>query len=293
MTNPTDGIITSREQIQPTKPQVSTIKKLYNEKVISDTVVEKIVYLSDSLHINGYLARPKDDDGSHPVLIWNRGGSGDKGALDNLTAYLILASTAVWGYVVLATHYRGNKGSEGEEDWGGAEVNDALNLIKVAENIPQADISRIAVEGASRGGITTFRSLIKYDKFKCAIVHAGITDANAICQEKKSFREYLNRQFGGLCDEDRRKELNQRSVVHFVDKLPEDVPILIMHGNKDTVVPIDQSKKLVKLLDKNKIPHEFHILKEGTHVALKDGSYKEIDKLRQAWLEKYLKDPSD
>ena len=70
-------------------------------------------------------ARPKKD-GRYPVLIWNRGGSRDRGALDDLRAYLILASTAVWGYVVLATQYRGNMGGEGEEDWGGKDLDDSL-----------------------------------------------------------------------------------------------------------------------------------------------------------------------
>ena len=66
-----------------------------------------------------------------------------------------------------------------------------------------------------------------------------------------------------------------------------------MHGDNDTVVPLDQSEKLAKLLKKNKIPHEFHILKNGTHVALKDGTYREIDGFRKVWLAKYLKKPTD
>jgi dipeptidyl aminopeptidase/acylaminoacyl peptidase len=80
------------------------------------------------------------------VLIWNRGGADDKGALTDLTAYLIIASTAQWGYIVLASHYRGNVGSEGVDEWGGEDVRDAYNLIAAARLLPGSDPSRMAIE---------------------------------------------------------------------------------------------------------------------------------------------------
>ncbi len=288
MTNPTDGIIIHREKVELNQPSKATVKRLYNEEVITETIVERITYLSDGLRINGYCARPREK-GIYPVLIWNRGGSGDKGALDDLTAYLILASTAAWGYVVLATQYRGNRGSEGTETWGGDDVSDSLNLIETSRNIPEADTDLVAIEGASRGGMTTYLALTRYARFKCAIVHAGITDVNLLCEQKEDFRKYLNKLFKNLCREDRRAELDRRSAVHFAEKLPLHVPLLILHGLKDTVVPVEQSELLVEKLKKLNIPHKFVILKEGTHGALKDGTYREIDHHRRQWLKKYLK----
>jgi len=288
MTNPTDGIIINREPAALKKPAAASVKKLYNELVLTETIVEKITYLSDGLRINGYLARPSNP-GTYPVVIWNRGGSGDKGALDDLTAYLILASTARWGYVVLGTQYRGNKGSEGVEDWGGEDINDALNLIEVVKNIPEADPDLIAIEGASRGGVTTYMALTRYDNFKCAIVHAGITDVARLCEQKEDFRKYLNRLFKNLCEDDKREKLKERSAVSFADQFPRDVPLLIMHGLKDTVVPAEQSELLAERLKKLNIPHKLILLEEGTHVALKDGTYREIDRYRREWLAKHLK----
>ena len=288
MTNPTNGIIVNREPATLKKPAAATVKRLYSEKVITDTIVEKITYLSDGLRINGYLARPSLP-GTYPVLIWNRGGSGDKGALDDLTAYLILASTALWGYVVLGTQYRGNKGSEGVEDWGGEDINDALNLVEVAKNIPEADPDLIAVEGASRGGMTTYMALTRFNKFKCAIVHAGITDVARLCEQKENFRKYLNRLFKNLCEDDKGKKLKERSAVSFADRLPRNVPLLIMHGMKDTVVPAVQSELLAERLKKLNIPHKLILIEEGTHVALKDGTYREIDRYRREWLDKHLR----
>ena len=183
----TDGEIVERLVVTLPEHQKRVVCKMYSEEVIQESIVEGICYWSDGLKIKGYLARPRQS-GKYPVLIWNRGGSGNRGALDDLLAFLILASTAVWGYVVLATQYRGNMGSEGEPDWGGGDLNDSLNLLQTASYIEAADTTRVAIEGASRGGMTTYRALKSGPHFKCAIVHAGLTDLVAIQEQNKDFR---------------------------------------------------------------------------------------------------------
>lgn len=282
-----DGTIVSTGQVEPSNLIVNTVKKMFDVGVVEKTVVERITYLSDGLKINGYAARPSEP-GEYPVLIWNRGGSGDRGALDDMTSYLILASTAVWGYVVLASQYRGNKGSEGEEDWGRGDIRDSLNLINVAEQYPECDTSRMAVEGASRGGMVTYRELGEDHRFKCAVIHAGVTDIVRLCQKRNEYREYLNTKFEGFCAEDRRAEYESRSPVKYVDKLSKKIPILIMHGNEDRVVPLEQSQLMVEELERRHIPHEFKVIEGGGHVSLKDGSYREIDRYRKAWLAEHL-----
>ena len=62
-----------------------------------------------------------------------------------------------------------------------------------------------------------------------------------------------------------------------------------MHGTNDKVVPIEQSQVLAAELSQHGIPHELKIIEGGGHVALKDGSYKEIDILRKEWLHRHLK----
>jgi len=282
-----DGIIRKREPVTLGSAGFAAVKQLYSKEIIETTTVEKITYLSDGLNINGYIARPKEK-GVYPVLIWNRGGCEEKGALDDLRAYLILASTASWGYVVLATQYRGNMGSEGVEDWGGDDLNDALNMIEAAENLPECDTGRIAVEGASRGGMTTYRALLRYDQFKCAIVHAGITDVPALIKARPGFERFISDRYSHLSEEQKAAELKAISAVHFADRLPKNIPILIMHGTDDTVVPVEQSEALAVELRRHNLPHRLILLEGGTHVAFKDGTYREIDRHRRAWLGQYL-----
>ncbi len=265
----------------------SIVQKMYDRSVLTETVVEKITYLSDGFRVKGYIARPKAE-GRYPVIIWNRGGYGLHGSLEDLTAYLILASTAVWGYVLLATQYRGNHGGEGVEDWGGEDVRDAYNLIGLAETLPYCDTNRIAVEGASRGGMTTYRLLTMYDRFKCAIVHAGVADVDKLCEVREDFCKLFDKLFGDLPVSQRFEEIKKRSATQIAPQFPKTTPILLLHGTADKKVPIEQSIALDAVLTKLGHPHEFVTIQDGGHVSLKDGSYREIDRYRRVWLERYL-----
>ncbi len=281
------GELLSQTPISLNKAMQAIVKKTYNEALLDDVKIERITYPSDDLKINGYLARP-NADGTYPVLIWNRGGFGENGALDDLRAMLILGSTAQWGYVVLATQYRGNMGSEGTEDWGGRDVNDALNLIPVAENIDYCDSERMAIEGASRGGMTTYIALTREDRFKCAITHAGVADLFTLTETRGGLAEWIDAFFGELPVSDKERKLSERSAVYFADRFPDKVPLLLIHGTDDKRVPISQSEALAEELKRYDKPFEFVKIEGAGHIALKDGSYQEVDKHRKKWLAKHL-----
>lgn len=287
-----NGEIISREKVVLPNHLQTVVARMYNQTVIDNTVVEKIRYLSDGLQVNGYLTYPTNHNGHRlPLLIWNRGGFRDKGALTDLTAYLILASTAVHGYAVLATQYRGNMGSEGDDDdWGGDDLNDSLNLLHVARNLSDLDIdmNRIAVEGASRGGMTTYRALAVDHRFKCAIIHAGLADIKRLCDYREDFMKLVKLRFGIEDCAERDEKMKNLSGTYLAEEFSESIPILLMHGTADSVVPFEQSELMAASLGKHHIPHEFIPIEDGGHVALKDNSYREIDRHRLAWLEKHL-----
>lgn len=283
-----DGTILDRAPVSVRGHLAKIVAATYSEDVLAQTVVEKVTYASDGLRVKAYLARPTGD-GPYPVILWNRGGFGEYGALDDLRAYLLLASTAQWGYVVLATQYRGNDGGEGIEDAGGQDVNDALNLLAVADGMSQCDLRRVAIEGASRGGITTYRALARDDRFRCAAVHAGISDLGAlIAQKSDQFAQTMHDLFGHLSAEAREREYCLRSAVCFADQLPKTVPVLLMHGTADTRVPVQQTEALAAAFRELRIPHEVAWIRGGEHVALKDGSYREVDRHRRKWLKRHL-----
>ena len=279
--------ILERNPIRLNEPQEKMIISGWGNDVIENTVVEKITYLSDGLKIKGYIAYPIDQSKKYPCIIWNRGGYGNKGAIDSFTARGIYGQLASWGYVVFASQYRGNDGGDGNDEFGGDDVNDVLNLIPLAEEFDFADKDKWGIEGWSRGGMMTYLALTKNYNFKCAIVLGGIANLRCSSDESPFMRrlyeatlgEYKGKEFYDKCD--------SRSIVKFADKLSKNSPILMMHGtNDDRVLPHDSLDLSYKLLE-NKIPFRLVMLEGGDHFMKKHR--KEVDEMRKSWYLKYLR----
>lgn len=278
-------MIIERKELEFSNSQINMIKSGWGNDAVDNTVVEKIIYLSDGLMVKGYIAYPKAE-GKYPCVIWCRGGLGNAGKIDSFTARGIFGQIASWGYTVLATQYRGNDGGEGKDEFGGGDLNDVLNLIPLADELEKADRSKWAIEGWSRGGMMTYLALTKTDIFKAAIVTGGIADLRCNASEssfmKKLYEtaagEYGTEEFNRICD--------SRSIIKFADKLSE-TPLLLIHGTKDKrVLPHDSLDLAAKLIE---LKRKFRLilLEEGDHFLRKHR--KEVDAIRKAWLEKFMK----
>ena len=99
--------ILNKEEIRLIDSQNKMIASGWGQDVLDNTITEKITYLSNGLKVKGYISYPADGSKKYPCVIWNRGGIGNKGAIDSFTARGIYGQLASWGYVVLATQYRG------------------------------------------------------------------------------------------------------------------------------------------------------------------------------------------
>jgi hypothetical protein len=127
-----------------------------------------------------------------PCIIWNRGGSEERGAIDKFTARGMFGQLASWGFVVFASSYRASFNNELHDEFGGSDVDDILNLMEMAKDIPFADTSRWAMEGWSRGGMMTYLALRKRHDIKAAIISGGITDVAECCLNVPRIREAFN-----------------------------------------------------------------------------------------------------
>ena len=279
--------IIERKQIRLNESQEKMIVSGWGRDVVDNTVVEKITYLSDGLKVKGYIGYPTEQSKKYPCIIWNRGGYGNKGAIDSFTARGIYGQLASWGYVVFATQYRGNDGGDGKDEFGGEDVNDVLNLIPLAEELEFADKDNWGIEGWSRGGMMTYLALTKTKKFKCAIVLGGIANLRCSSDESPFMRRLYEATLGKYKDEEFYEKCDSRSIVKFADKLPSNTPLLLMHGtNDDRVLPHDSLDLSYKLLE-YKIPFRLIMLEGGDHFMKKHR--KEVDEMRKMWYEKYLK----
>lgn len=275
-----------REEITLNDSQIKMIASGWGNDVIEKTITEEIIYLSDGFKVKGYISYPKDNSKKYPCIIWNRGGIGDKGAIDSFTARGLFGQIASWGYVVFASQYRGNDGGEGKDEFGGDDVNDVMNLMPLADGIENADTEKWGIEGWSRGGMMTYLTLTKTDVFKCAIVNGGIANLRCSSDESPFMRRLYEATMGKYKGKDFYKKCESRSIVKFADKLSNKTPLLIIHGtNDERVLPhdsIDLSYELLKL----KIPFRLVMLEGGDHFNKKHR--KEVDEMRRMWFEKFL-----
>ena len=255
-----------------------------NYKYLDSIDVYGITYWSDGLKVKGLMVKPKKS-GHYPCIIYNRGGNRDFGSLVVATGALTLGNIAKEGYVVIASQYRGNGGSEGQEEFGGKDVNDILILTEVLEEIEDADTEKIGMYGWSRGGMMTYIAMTQTDKIKAVVVGGAPADLTVMDRpemESKVYAELIPNY-----QKNKDEALKQRSALYWVDKFPRNVPILLLHGNSDWRVKATQSLKLALEFEKYRIPYRLKIFEGGDHGI--NEFKEEVNTEIISWFDKYLK----
>jgi len=279
--------IITKDDLELSNSQLKMIKSGWGEESVENTIVQKITYESDGLKVKGYIAMPNNPTKKYPCIIWNRGGIGNAGAIDSFNAQGIFGQIASWGYAVFASQYRGNDGGEGNDEFGGGDINDVLNLIPLADEIKQADKLNWGIEGWSRGGMMTYLALTKTDIFKAAIVTGGIANLRCNADESPFMKKLYQATMGKYGSEDFQNKCETRSIINFAEKLSKSSPLLLLHGTNDKrVLPHDTLDLSVKLMELNR---KFRLLmfEEGDHFL--KTHRKEVDTLRKMWFDKHLK----
>ncbi|MBE2280815.1 MAG: prolyl oligopeptidase family serine peptidase [Ignavibacteriaceae bacterium] len=277
--------IIEREIIDLPQTNLNILKSAWGSESIDDSIVEKVVYLSHGIRVRGYIAYPKfkKENEKFPCLLWNRGGFEKRGAIDSYTARGMFGQIAAWGYVVFASQYRGNFEGEGVDEFGGADLIDIVNMTHTASEFPFADTEKWGIEGWSRGGMMSYLILSKYNFFKTALITGGITDLkeayNAVDTIKRGVDNLTN--FANL-----EEFLYSRSIINFYEKLPVDIPYLIIHGSKDDVINPSQSLRLTEKMIKSGYSVRLLMLEDSDHYIKQ--RKKEGDLMRKEWLKKYL-----
>ncbi|MDH7445254.1 alpha/beta hydrolase family protein [Aquimarina sp. 2201CG14-23] len=257
---------------------------------LENVTMYEITYLSDGLKIQSFAAIPKKE-GKYPVIIYNRGGNRDFGAIQlfgghqKLPIAHIFSKLANEGYIVIGCNYRGSGNSEGMEEFGGKDVNDILNLNKVVHELPKADTKRIGMYGWSRGGMMTYIALTKMNNIKAAVVGGARSDLRTIDRpqmEKRVYAELIPDYY-----QNKDEELKKRSAILWADKFSPNVPILLLHGNSDWRVKSTNSLRLALEFEKHRIPYRLKIFEGANHGISQFRKERDQDVLD--WFNKYLK----
>jgi dipeptidyl aminopeptidase/acylaminoacyl peptidase len=259
----------------------------YARSVLDKVEIRSITFLSDGLKVKGYLAVPKEGK-KLPCVIYNRGGNRSFGALNDEEAVYLLGRVATWGYVVAASQYRGVRGGEGKEEFGGADVDDVLNLMPLLESLPQADARRIGMYGWSRGGMMTYLALTRTDRIAAAVIGGGSSDLFDGLKQRPDMEKAVYAELIPNYAKDKEAALTARSAIRWPEKINKKTPLLLLHGGADWRVDPTEALAMVSALYKSKQPFRFVFFEGGDHGL---SEYQgEVNRLTKDWLDHYVRD---
>jgi len=225
----------------------------------------------DGYEIPAYLTIPPGvGEKNLPLVVLPHGGpeSHDTWEFDWLAQFL-----ASRGYAVLQPQFRGSTGygeahrKAGEGQWGGLSQDDITDGARALIASGFADPKRVCIVGGSYGGYAALAGVaFTPDLYACAASVNGVTDlpqyigyVETTYGEESNLYVAVRRTLGHAAD----KRNLERSPARYAAGVK--VPVLLLHGADDTVVPIVHSQIMNDALTRLNRPVKFVKLSGEDH----------------------------
>ena len=247
----------------------------------------------DTVYGRLYLPKDFDDSKKYPMIVYYYGGCSP------VSRYFESPyAPQYWnslGYVAYILQPSGATGFG--QEWASRHVNTAgrgpaEDIIegtkKICEAHPFINPKKIGCMGASYGGFMTQYLQTQTDIFAAAVSHAGITNHTSYWGEGYWGYNYSEVSMANSYPWSHRQLYVDQSPLFNADKI--HTPLLLLHGNADTNVPLIESLQMftaLKLLGREVALVEV----EGENHHILDYSKKEKWLATQmAWFARWLKD---
>ncbi|MFD7595176.1 S9 family peptidase [Kitasatospora sp. NPDC059812] len=260
-------------------------------------VQERLSYqASDGLQLDGLLILPPGrtrGQGPFPLVTMVHGGPYFRHADEfTLTAVDCGQWLATAGYAVFLPNPRGGSGhghefaavvagAVGGDEW--TDILAGIDLL-VAEGV--ADPERLGISGWSHGGFMAAWAIGQTERFKAAMMGAGITDWGM--QAGTGEWGVMDAALGGSTGwNGPGPHLHDRnSPISHVSRIR--TPVLILHGEQDTNVPLGQAIHFHRALRHFGVEHEFVVYPREGH-GLHERAHQ-LDALRRirTWYDRWL-----
>ena len=206
---------------------------------------------------------PTDERPPYVVLVHGGPTAHRGGAASGRIAYFTSR-----GIGVLDVNYGGSSGygrayrERLRGQWGVVDVEDVAAAAMGLARSGAADPARITIAGGSAGGWTVLASLVNTDAFAAGMSRYGVGDARALATDTHDFEaRYLDGLIGPL----------PAAEQLYIDRSPLShperfrVPLLLLQGADDPVVPPAQSEAIRDALAKHGIPHAYVVYEGEGH----------------------------
>jgi acetyl esterase/lipase len=236
---------------------------------------------------------PEKAEGLLPLVVWIHGGAWKGGSKEGTPALGLLKL----GYVVASINYRLSQHAVFP-----AQIEDcksAIRWLRAHAADYHIDPEHVGVWGSSAGGhlvamldgtgdtkeFDKGENLDQSSRVQCVVDWFGPTDLLAMPVGKGEAKTAITELLGGPVEENKDKA-RKASPITFVTKT--SAPILIMHGDKDPLVPISQSEEFDTALKKAGVDVTYKVIQGNGHGG--PGFYTpESRKLIEEFFAKHLK----
>jgi len=214
-------------------------------------IFEEITYQVDGLKVRGLLMLPKQN--VKRIVVYLRGGKGQVGKV-RTGRLMQFADTET---LVFGPYYRGNNGSEGKDEFYGADLHDVTEAVRILHQLyPDCAIHMVGFSRGGLQGLLTFQDL----PVSSYIIWGGVSDIYLMYEERIDLRGMLKRMVG--------HPKKQADAYHERDAIAQitasSPPILIVHGGQDQQVGIHNAYYLADQLDKIGTTYRtFYQMEEG------------------------------
>lgn len=261
----------SKQVLQKSKETAEIYRKVDGKGLLeitqdlesSDRRIFLFEYPSDGHIVKGYLSLAKDFE-NKPMVLFIRGGNRLLGLVPPNHR-----SSFLKDFTVIATSLRGGI-NEGEDEYGGEDVNDIRNLI---DFIPELE-SRMGISfsnseryifGASRGGLQMMLALTRFpylqSYFNKAVSLSGPLDLEEHIKVRPDMVRMFQRDFGYMGQQ---SWIDYRNPIHHARKIRHNFPLLIIQGTEDNRVSLVEGKNMARALEERGCDVEYLEL-EGDH----------------------------
>ena len=252
----------------------------------------------DGLTIYGYLTIPKQaKKGKIPLIVNPHGGPyaiRDYWGFNPETQ--LFASR---GYATLQINYRGSGGYgkkfylSGSKQIGRKMLDDLEDGVAYVKTLNLIDEDKIAIYGASYGGLATLGSLVKTPNlYKCGVDYVGVSNLFTFVESFPAYWKPLMKQFyEQWYDEENeveKKIMKDVSPALNVEKITK--PLFVIQGANDPRVSINESDQIVKNLRDRGFDVPYMVKYNEGHGFHHEDNRIELYKAMMGFFAKYLKD---
>ena len=224
--------------------------------------------------------------GAPPAIVQIHGGPTGKAdqGFSAETAYFCSL-----GYAYVRLNYRGSAGygrsylESLNGHWGEYDTQDAVSLAKYLGEKKLADPERLLITGGSAGGFTVLNVLVKYpDVYAAGASLYGVSDLYGLARSTWKLELHYTESLTGTLPEAEDKYYEWSPLYHAENIR---VPLAIFQGDKDVVVPREQSEGLLSRL---RVPHVFKLYEGEGHGFRKPEHIKDYLLTLHQFLQQYL-----